>query len=92
MSKIFTKELFTTSVNKSNKISKAYDTLEKECNAVGAGRTMGCSDVINRFLVLKALADHFTAKTDRKSIADFFNSLGFIVTMEFDNVTYVIVA
>ena len=92
MSEIFGKELFIGKANKSNKISKAYDALEKESNAVGANRTMGGSDVIKRFLILKALAEHFTAKTRYKSIADFFKSLGFMVTMEFDDVTYIIVA
>ena len=92
MSKIFEKELFIGKANKSNKIIKAYDALEEESRAIGKNRTMGCSDVIKRFLILKQLAEHFTAKTDYKSIADFFERLGFMVTMDFDNIQYVIVA
>ena len=88
----FEKELVIGKANKSSKINKAYDAIEKEANTVGAERTMGCSDVINRFSVLKVLAEHFVAKTYYKSIADFFKNLGFIVTMDFDNVHYVIVA
>ena len=78
--------------------SKAEEKLRAITEDIGkkieTGKLNGLtlSDIFSACDVGKELVAKGVAQTVIKNIADYFKSFGFIVTMDFNNVNYVIVA
>lgn len=78
--------------------SKSEERLRKILEDIGkkieTGKSNGLtqSDIFTICEVGKTLVAKGVAQTVIKSVADYFKSFGFIVTMDFDNVQFVIVA
>ena len=73
-----------------NKYRKLQADLEKKINA-GKFGSLSLSDILCINEAGKELLKRHAAKTVIKNVADYFKSFGFLVTMDFDNVNYVIV-
>ena len=73
-----------------NKYRKLQADLEKKINT-GNFRSLSLSDILCINEAGKELLKRHVAKTAIKNVADYFKSFGFLITMDFDNVNYVIV-
>ena len=78
--------------------SKAEERLRKISDDIGkkieTGKLNGLTqaDVFSACNIGKELVARGVAQTICKNVADYFKSFGFIVTMDFHNVNYIIVA
>ena len=78
--------------------SKSEERLRKISEDIGkkieTGKLNGLtqSDIFSACNIGKELVARGVAETICKSVADYFKSFGFLVTMDFHNVNYVIVA
>ena len=73
-----------------NKYRKLQADLEKKIDT-GKLENLSVSDILCINGVGKELLKRHAVKTVIKNVADYFKSFGFLVTMDFDNVNYVIV-
>lgn len=73
-----------------NKYRKLQADLEKKINT-GKFGSLSLSDLLCINEVGKELLKKHAVNTVIKNVADYFKSFGFLVTMGFDNVSYVIV-
>ena len=73
-----------------NKYRKLQADLEKKIDT-GKLESLSVSDILCINEAGKELLKRHTVKTVIKNVADYFKSFGFLVTMDFDNVNYVIV-
>lgn len=73
-----------------NKYRNLQSDLEKRINT-GKFGSLSLSDILCINGVGKELLKKHAVKTVIKNVADYFKSFGFLVTMDFDNVNYVIV-
>ena len=73
-----------------NKYIKLQADLEKKINT-GRFESLSLSDLLCINEAGKELLKRHAAKTVIKNVADYFKRFGFLVTMDFDNVNYVIV-
>ena len=73
-----------------NKYIKLQADLKKKINT-GKFEGLSLSDILCINGAGKELLKKHTAKTMIKNVADYFKRFGFLVTMDFDNVNYVIV-
>lgn len=73
-----------------NKYINLQADLEKKINT-GKSGSLSVSDILCIIGVGKELLRKHAVKTVIKNVADYFKSFGFLVTMDFDNVNYVIV-
>lgn len=85
-------DIFKVRPSTDTKFCKVENYLNAQRKATGSDRELACSDVLNREAVLKQLKHYCVVKTDYKAIADLFKKFGFIVTKEFNDVSYIIVA
>ena len=75
-------------------LAEKYNALQKDFNnRVQSGRlgNLSLSDLQGIGLVGMELLKRHTAKTVIENIANYFKHFGFMVTMDFDNINYVIV-
>ena len=73
-----------------NKYRNLQADLEKKINTGKYGR-LSVSDILCINEAGKELLKKHVVKTVIKNVADYFKSFGFLVTIDFDNVHYVIV-
>ncbi len=73
-----------------NKYRKLQADMEKKINTWKFG-SLSVSDIFQINEAGKELLKKHAVKTEIKNVADYFKSFGFLVTMDFDNVNYVIV-
>lgn len=67
------------------------EDLQKKINSGKIG-SMTTNDIYSSCIIGKELVSKGVAQTIIKNVAEYFKSFGFIVTMDFNNVNYVIVA
>ena len=75
-------------------IAKKYTAMQKDFEKkVNTGKTdnLTLSDLLSIGVIAKELLKKHVSSTFAKNIADYFKSFGFLVTLDFDNVNYVIV-
>lgn len=75
-------------------IAEKYERLQDDMgNKLTSGNlgTMSLVDFKSACDIGKELLKRHVAKTILKNVADYFKSFGFMVTMDFDNINYVIV-
>ena len=84
--------LFKVKLSTDTKFCKVENYLSAQKKAIGKDRELACSDILNRETVLRQLKRYCVVKTEYSTIAKFFKSFGFMVTMDFNNTSYVIVA
>lgn len=74
-------------------IAKKYQNMQNDLQKKYDKGNLG-SLTVNEFFTVcslgKELLKHHAVKTFIKNVADYFQSFGFMVTMDFDNVNYVI--
>lgn len=74
-------------------IAKKYQNMQNDLQKKYDKGNLG-SLTVNEFFTVcslgKELLQHHAVKTLIKNVADYFQSFGFKVTMDFDNVNYVI--
>ena len=77
--------------NAEKRLRKISEDISKK---IETGRLNGLtqSDIFSACNIGKELVTKGVSQTVIKSVADYFKSFGFIVTMDFHNVNYVIVA
>ncbi len=77
--------------NAEKRLRKISEDISKK---IETGRLNGLtqSDIFSACNIGKELVLRGVAQTVIKSVADYFESFGFLVTMDFHNVNYVIVA
>ena len=77
--------------NAEKRLRKISEDIEKK---IETGKLNGLtqSDIFTTFNIGKELVVKGVAQTVIKNVADYFKSFGFIVTMDFHNINYVIVA
>lgn len=73
-----------------NKYRKLQADMEKKINTWKFG-SLSVSDIFWINEAGKELLKKHAVKTENKNAADYFKGFGFLVTMDFDNVNYVIV-
>lgn len=73
-----------------NKYKAMQEDLQKKADSGRLGK-LSLSDFDSICSCGKELLKHHSVKTFIKVVADYFKSFGFMVTMDFDNVNYVIV-
>lgn len=73
------------------RFSSVLADLQKKADSGKLGN-LTLSDIQCITMIGKELVEKCVASTFIKKVADYFKSFGFIVTMDFDNVHYVIVA
>lgn len=74
-------------------IAKKYQNMQNDLQKKVDSGKMGNMTVTDFNAVCscgKELLKHHAVKTFIKNVADYFQSFGFMVTMDFDNVNYVI--
>lgn len=74
-------------------IAKKYTELQNDFEkkiSTGKLNGMSLSDLMAVGNAGKELLKHHAVKTVIKNVADYFKKFGFMVTMDFDNVNYVI--
>ena len=76
--------------NTQKKYEKMQEDLQKKADTGRLGGLSG-SDFFIICNIGKELLRHHAVKTIIKNVADYFKKFGFLVTMDFDNVNYVIV-
>lgn len=78
----------------SNAEKRLRDISEDIGKKIETGKLNGLtqSDIFSACEIGKELVAKSVASTFIKKVADYFKSFGFLVTMDFDNVHYVIVA
>ena len=77
------------SENTKNKYQAMHNDLQKKADSGKLGN-LSLSDFYSVCDLGKELLKHHAVKTFIKNVADYFKSFGFMVTMDFDNVNYVI--
>ena len=77
------------SENIKNKYERLQDDLQKRVDTGKLG-SLSTSDITSICHCGKELLKRHAVKTIIKNVADYFKSFGFMVTMDFDNVNYVI--
>ena len=77
------------SENTKNKYERLHNDLQKKVDTGKLGG-LSASDIASICHCGKELLEHHAVKTFIKNVADYFKSFGFMVTMDFDNVNYVI--
>lgn len=79
--------------NIARKYIAMQEDFEKKVNTGNTGKTgnLTLSDLLSIGVIAKELLRKHVASTFAKNIADYFKSFGFMVTMDFNNVNYVIV-
>lgn len=75
--------------NTKEKYEKMQMDLQKKINTGRLGNLSG-SDILSICECGKKLLQFHAVHTIIKNVADYFKSFGFMVTMDFDNVNYVI--
>ena len=76
------------------KIARKYTAMQEDFEKkVNTGKTgnLTLNDLLSIGVIAKELLRKHVASTFMKSVADYFKSFGFMVTMDFNNVNYVIV-
>lgn len=77
--------------NAEKRLRAISEDLQKKINTGKIGK-MSPSDIYASCEIGKELVAKGVAQTICKSVADYFKSFGFMITMDFNNVNYVIVA
>ena len=77
--------------NAEKRLRTVSEDLQKKINTGKIGK-MSPSDIYASCEIGKELVAKGVAQTFIKNVADYFKSFGFMVTMDFHNVNYVIVA
>ena len=75
-------------------IARKYQAMQEDFEKkVNTGKTgnLTLSDLLSIGVIAKVLLKKHVATTIIKNVADYFKSFGFLVTPEFNNVSYVIV-
>ena len=77
--------------NAENRLREVAEDVQK---MIETGKLNGLtqSDIFSVCIISKILVAKGVSQTIFKSVADYFKSFGFMVTMDFNNVNYVIVA
>ena len=77
--------------NAEKRLNSVIEDLKKRTNTGKLGK-LTISDYQCIVFIGKELVEKCVSSTVVKKVAEYFKSLGFMVTMDFDNVHYVIVA
>ena len=77
--------------NAEERLRKISEDLQKKIETGKIGK-MSPGDIFSACNIGKELVAKGVAQTVISKVADYFKSFGFIVTMDFNNVNYVIVA
>lgn len=75
-------------------IARKYTAMQKDFEKkVNTGKTgnLTLNDLLSIGVIAKELLRKHVASTFMKSVADYFKSFGFLVTLDFNKVNYVIV-